>query len=728
MSKLHRQKRLAVGATLGGYRIEGQLGEGGMGVVYQAVQLSLKRPVALKLLTTELAFDQESRERFVQEGILAARIQHPNVVRVLEVGEVEHRLFIAYELISEPTLRYRLDRDVVLPVETAIDIAHVCADVLAMLHESGILHRDLKPENIFHSDERGPLVADLGIAKDLMTDSVSTRQGFILGTPAYMAPELGEGKPASAASDLYALATVLFECLCGRTPYQSKDPHALLRLQMQADIPPISQYRSGLPSGFDRFFRRALAKNRKERFKDARGFQRGLKSARSGRSESIDRTVLTDRSIKVPSLAPVTVHQPASQASSAKARGEPRPPAWILPAFVFALVLTAAGVAAYLRTPAAPATAVTSAGTSPEAPSKAAEEARAEERRAEALRIESSQALQSAMSRLATVGRETHEAHLANARDPKSINSGLVLQHLFESWRRSIPPVQQALRVLGELAGTGDREAPVMAGRLLLEVFLIYDFGKIQVWDDLTAHEEAKDPAWSVFGFLSLSSISSGLQKQVSKEAMGLLKTLPKELIRSDSPVWQVGFLGLRALSRYALHPKDIKTLSSDVRLRTRNQIPDLELRGTPGPDELTMLSVLLRTLVFMGSKKPIDELTEKVFLRFEGISRTALLHPGEELALYELHRARARVLLYTNVSENDRYDKLEEQLAAWTTLRDRLIRRWPFDPREPPPPGAGGAAVDMLDMQIRRLEECRSLARISARKSDHDVPPEPKR
>ncbi|MBI3892078.1 MAG: serine/threonine protein kinase, partial [Candidatus Wallbacteria bacterium] len=174
---------LAAGTVLAGFRIEGLLGAGGMGVVYRATQLSLDRSVALKVLAPELARDAEQRSRFVQEGRLAAKVRHPGLVRVLEVGDNGDQLFLAYELIRGQTLREFLDQRGSLPPALAVDMAAGIAEVLATLHGEGVLHRDLKPANLFVTQDRGILVGDLGIAKDLLASRMLTAAGLLLGTP-----------------------------------------------------------------------------------------------------------------------------------------------------------------------------------------------------------------------------------------------------------------------------------------------------------------------------------------------------------------------------------------------------------------------------------------------------------------------------------------------------------------------------------------------------------------
>ncbi|MBI3894063.1 MAG: serine/threonine protein kinase, partial [Candidatus Wallbacteria bacterium] len=151
-----------------------------MSVVYRATQLSLGREVALKVMSAALAGDREARQRFIYEGILAGRVTHPNLVKVVDVGEAGERLYLAYELVRGETLRVRLARARRFSLAASLEIVRACAEALAVLHAAGILHRDLKPENLFLDEQRGLLVGDLGIAKDLLGGGVNTRAGYII--------------------------------------------------------------------------------------------------------------------------------------------------------------------------------------------------------------------------------------------------------------------------------------------------------------------------------------------------------------------------------------------------------------------------------------------------------------------------------------------------------------------------------------------------------------------
>jgi serine/threonine-protein kinase len=264
--------QITPGTIVGGYRIVGKIGSGGMGTVYRALQLSLDRAIALKLLSPDLTRDERARRRFVQEGILAARVGHPQLVKVVEVGESGEWLFLALELIEGETVRAMLDREAVLPVDRSLAIARTCADVLDSLHQAGVAHRDIKPENVFLEPDRGAIVGDLGIARDLFGNKVRTQTGVVVGTPDYLAPELIRGEKPTPASDLYALAAMLFECLAGAPPYVSEELVGILKAHLEAPIPRITRIAPLLAREYDRFFDRALAKRPADRFLDGASF------------------------------------------------------------------------------------------------------------------------------------------------------------------------------------------------------------------------------------------------------------------------------------------------------------------------------------------------------------------------------------------------------------------------------------------------------------------------
>lgn len=255
---------LVNGAQVAGYRIEGVLGRGGMGQVYEATQLSLGRTVALKVLRAELGADVAFRERFRREGRIQAGLDHPNIVTVHEAGELPDGdgLFLAMRLVRGPTLKEliragELDGDRVLallgPIAAALDAAHA----------AGLTHRDVKPQNILIGPGDHPYLADFGLTRS-GEDTALTRSGAFMGTIDYVAPEIIRGEPASAASDTYALCCVVYECVTGEIPFARETEAAALYAHVNDD-PPARAAALGLPEGFDAVVARGMAKDGEDR-------------------------------------------------------------------------------------------------------------------------------------------------------------------------------------------------------------------------------------------------------------------------------------------------------------------------------------------------------------------------------------------------------------------------------------------------------------------------------
>ncbi|MGO9791031.1 MAG: serine/threonine-protein kinase [Solirubrobacteraceae bacterium] len=208
---------LEPGETLGGYRVLDVIGVGGMAIVYQAEQISLGRPVALKVLSAKLSHDEAFRERFRREGQNVAALDHPHIVSVYDSGEVDGQLFLAMRFVAGETLADRL-RDHGISADETLRVLSPIADALDAAHAAGVVHRDVKPQNILLTDAGHPYLADFGVSKGLHTGGLTTTGGFV-GSFNYAAPEQFLGKSATAATDVYALAAVVFQCLTGELPY-----------------------------------------------------------------------------------------------------------------------------------------------------------------------------------------------------------------------------------------------------------------------------------------------------------------------------------------------------------------------------------------------------------------------------------------------------------------------------------------------------------------------------
>jgi len=253
------------GATFAGYRIEEEIGRGGMGVVYRALDLSLERPVALKLIAPELATDEGFRKRFLRESRLAASLDHPHVLPVFSAGEERGQLYLAMRYVEGEDLKTLLRREGTLPTEQAVHICAQVAEALDAAHRRGLVHRDLKPANVLLDVSGEAYLADFGLTKQV--GSASTETGQLVGTLDYLAPEQIRGEEIDGRTDVYALACVLYECLAGQAPFHRPTEAELLWAHMQEDPPALSSQ-----PDLDPVFRRALAKEKEERYESAAVF------------------------------------------------------------------------------------------------------------------------------------------------------------------------------------------------------------------------------------------------------------------------------------------------------------------------------------------------------------------------------------------------------------------------------------------------------------------------
>jgi len=232
--------QLALPARFGDYELREELGRGGMGVVYRAAQASLGREVAVKMILRGQLASKGDRERFEAEAQAAARLDHPGIVPVYEVGEVGGRPYFSMKHVRGTTLAQRL-ADGPLPPREAAQLLASVARAIHFAHMRGVLHRDLKPSNILLDEHGEPHVTDFGLAKQLTDAHSLTKTGAVLGTPAYMAPEQASGNRGQIgpASDVYSLGVILYHMLTGRPPFQAASPGEMVLLVLEQDpVPP----------------------------------------------------------------------------------------------------------------------------------------------------------------------------------------------------------------------------------------------------------------------------------------------------------------------------------------------------------------------------------------------------------------------------------------------------------------------------------------------------------
>jgi predicted Ser/Thr protein kinase len=287
---------LLLPARFGDYELRQELGRGGMGVVYRAQQMSLGREVAVKMILRGQFASQADRERFEAEAQAAARLDHPGIVPVYEVGEIDGRPYFSMKHVRGTTLAQRLTEGPLAPREAAIMLAKV-ARAIHFAHMRGVLHRDLKPSNILLDEQGEPHVTDFGLAKQTAATEPLTKTGAVLGTPAYMSPEQAAGQRGQVGprSDVYSLGVILYHMLTGRPPFQAASPGEMVLLVLEQDPVPPRMLNPKADRDLEMICLRCLQKPPDLRYASAAGLADDLEaylkdesiSARSGRFAQI---------------------------------------------------------------------------------------------------------------------------------------------------------------------------------------------------------------------------------------------------------------------------------------------------------------------------------------------------------------------------------------------------------------------------------------------------------
>jgi len=276
---------LAAGSQIAGYKIEQQIGRGGMAVVYRASDGRLNRSVALKILAPEFASDTSFRQRFIREMRAAAAVDHPNIVPVFDAGEADGALFIAMRYVSGQDLRTLLDHEGTLPPTRVAHLISQAAAALDEAHSRGLVHRDVKPGNMLIGTMTGSgqpdhlYLSDFGLSKQRTSAASLTLTGQFLGTLDYMAPEQVEGHDVDGRADLYALACTAFEMLTGQPPFRRDQNFAVLWAQLSAPAPSLTALRPDLPPAVDQVVATALSKSPGDRYPTCTAFAKALRAA-----------------------------------------------------------------------------------------------------------------------------------------------------------------------------------------------------------------------------------------------------------------------------------------------------------------------------------------------------------------------------------------------------------------------------------------------------------------
>ena len=339
------------GRMLGRYRLEDLLGRGGMAEVWRAEDTKLGRAVAVKVIHADHATDRNFVERFLREARVVASLEHPNILPVYDFGEEEGLPFLVMPFLEGGTLRDRMQSGPVPLAKAALWIGQL-AGALDAAHEAGVLHRDVKPANVLLGKGDRLFLADFGIAKMLETVSGLTATGMVVGTPLYMAPEQAQGKPASPATDRYALAVISFELLAGRPPFEGENPLSLMHQHVTTPAPVLSARISGLPAGLDAVFVRALAKEPAERHPTSSAFAAAVAAfAPTGIAGAVSATVpgSTAPTVLQPDRArPVATPAPGLTSEETILTGRGRARKNLLLGLAAAVVVVAAGSGVFI--------------------------------------------------------------------------------------------------------------------------------------------------------------------------------------------------------------------------------------------------------------------------------------------------------------------------------------------------------------------------------------------
>jgi serine/threonine protein kinase len=273
---------MLIGAPFGRYEIRAKIGEGGMGEVYSARDAELDRDVAIKLLPSEFTSDQDRKSRFRQEARVVSSLNHPNIITIYEIGENEHGSFLATEFIEGLTLREVMKRESIT-LKRILRIIEQAANALVAAHNAKIVHRDIKPENIMVRSDAIVKVLDFGLAKPSASfnggdsESNKTIPGTVMGSARYMSPEQARGLAVDERTDIWSLGVVLYEMLAGNTPFDGKTTADTIAAIIYVEPEPIANLNPDLPVELHRILRKALQKDRDERYQSVKDFALDIK-------------------------------------------------------------------------------------------------------------------------------------------------------------------------------------------------------------------------------------------------------------------------------------------------------------------------------------------------------------------------------------------------------------------------------------------------------------------
>jgi TolB-like protein/tetratricopeptide (TPR) repeat protein len=274
-------QRLPRGMVFAGrYEISEELGRGGMGVVYKAVDNKLKRTVALKFLPFEWTYDAQAKERFVREAQAAAALDHPNICTVHEIDEAEDRMFISMAFVEGESLKAKIERGL-LKIDEALGLGMQVAEGLREAHKKGVIHRDIKSANIMVTESGQAKIMDFGLAR-MRGGTLLTKEGMTMGTIAYMSPEQARGEEVDQRSDIWSLGVVLYEMLAGRLPFRGEHDQAVVYAILKETPKPLTAARPEIPVSVEHIVGKALEKSPDQRYQSVEELIDDLRSVAEG--------------------------------------------------------------------------------------------------------------------------------------------------------------------------------------------------------------------------------------------------------------------------------------------------------------------------------------------------------------------------------------------------------------------------------------------------------------
>ena len=299
------------GRRFGDYEILEALGSGGMGKVYRALDLTLERVVALKMLATNLSADSGFVQRFVKEARAAARLNHPNIVQIYNFGKIESTYFLAMEFVNGHSLGYYLKHGHVFSEADGLQIVRQVGRALAVAHAEGLVHRDIKPDNLMLTNRGEVKIVDLGIAKRVDEDQSLTQSGTSIGTPHYISPEQIRGqKDIDARADVYSLGATFYHLVTGHTPFQGTSGPLVMSMHLVEPLPDPRNWVPTLSEGLCRVVRKMMAKRREERYLDMAFLDVDLHRLQAGQTPMTSEPSLTAVETAPTPSGPPTVPMP----------------------------------------------------------------------------------------------------------------------------------------------------------------------------------------------------------------------------------------------------------------------------------------------------------------------------------------------------------------------------------------------------------------------------------